>query len=131
MAKEFSRTDRVAQEIQRELAVLLQREVKDPRVTMATVSAVKVSKDLLNANVFVTFMGQDTPQQIDQAMLALNKMAGFLRSMLAQRIRMRVLPRLQFKFDESLVQGRRMSSLIDLAVASDQARRDDAIYEEE
>ena len=131
MAKEFSRTDRVAQEIQRELAVLLQREVKDPRVTMATVSAVKVSKDLLNANVFVTFMGQDTPQQIDQAILALNKMAGFLRSMLAQRIRMRVLPRLQFKFDESLVQGRRMSSLIDLAVASDQARRDDAIYEEE
>jgi len=131
MAKEFSRTDRVAQEIQRELAVLLQREVKDPRVTMATVSAVKVSKDLLNANVFVTFMGQDTPQQIDQAILALNKMAGFLRSMLAQRIRMRVLPRLQFKFDESLVLGRRMSSLIDLAVASDQARRDDAIYEEE
>ena len=131
MGKEFSRTDRVAQEVQRELAMLLQREVKDPRVSMATVSAVKVSRDLLNAQVFVTFMGQDTPQQIDQAILALNKMAGFLRSMLAQRIRMRQLPRLQFAYDESLTRGRQLSSLIDRAIASDEARRNDSIYEEE
>lgn len=131
MAKEFSRTDRVAQEVQRELAMLLQREVKDPRVNLATVSAVKVSKDLLNANVYVTFLGQDSPQHIDQAILALNRMSGFLRSMLAQRIRMRILPRLQFSYDESLARGRHMSSLIDRAIASDEARRDDAIYEEE
>ncbi|NQD36528.1 30S ribosome-binding factor RbfA [Permianibacter sp. IMCC34836] len=122
MAREFKRTDRVGDEIQRELALLLQREVKDPRVPMTTVSAVKVSRDLLNANVYVTFLGRDKLQDITEAVKVLNNMSGFLRSALAQRIRMRQLPRLMFHYDDSLARGRHLSSLIDSAIASDQAR---------
>ena len=122
MAREFKRTDRVGDEIQRELALLLQREVKDPRVPMTTVSGVKVSRDLLNANIYVTFLGRDNPDQISDAVKVLNHMSGFLRSMLAQRVRMRQLPRLMFHYDDSLSRGRHLSSLIDAAIASDQAR---------
>lgn len=122
MAREFKRTDRVGDEIQRELALLLQREVKDPRVPMTTVSAVKVSRDLLNANVYVTFLGRDKLEDITEAVKVLNHMSGFLRSALAQRIRMRQLPRLMFHYDDSLARGRHLSSLIDSAIASDQAR---------
>lgn len=122
MAREFKRTDRVGDEIQRELALLLQREVKDPRVPMTTVSGVKVSRDLLNANVYVTFLGRDNAEQIADAVKVLNHMSGFLRSMLAQRVRMRQLPRLMFHYDDSLSRGRHLSSLIDAAIASDQAR---------
>lgn len=122
MAREFKRTDRVGDEIQRELALLLQREVKDPRVPMTTVSAAKVSRDLLNANIYVTFLGVDDPAQISDAVKVLNHMAGFLRSALAQRVRMRQLPRLMFHYDDSLSRGRHLSSLIDTAIAADQAR---------
>lgn len=122
MAREFKRTDRVGDEIQRELALLLQRQVKDPRVPMTTVSGVKVSRDLLNANIYVTFLGRDNPDQISDAVKVLNHMSGFLRSMLAQRVRMRQLPRLMFHYDDSLSRGRHLSSLIDAAIASDQAR---------
>ena len=122
MAREFKRTDRVGDEIQRELALLLQREVKDPRVPMTTVSGVKVSRDLLNANVYVTFLGRDNAEQIADAVKVLNHMSGFLRSMLAQRVRMRQLPRLMFHYDDSLARGRHLSNLIDSAIASDQAR---------
>ena len=122
MAREFKRTDRVGDEIQRELALLLQREVKDPRVPMTTVSGVKVSRDLLNANVYVTFLGRDNAEQIADAVKVLNHMSGFLRSMLAQRVRIRQLPRLMFHYDDSLSRGRHLSSLIDAAIASDQAR---------
>ena len=55
MAREFKRSDRVAQEIQKEIAVILQREVKDPRIGMVTVSDVEVSSDLSYAKIFVTF----------------------------------------------------------------------------
>ena len=55
MQKEFSRADRVAQQMKREVAVILQRELKDPRVKMATVSDVRVSGDLMYAKIFVTF----------------------------------------------------------------------------
>jgi len=131
MAREFKRTDRVGDEIQRELALLLQREVKDPRVPMTTVSAVKVSRDLLNANVYVTFLGRDNAEQIADAVSVLNHMSGFLRSMLAQRVRMRQLPRLMFHYDDSLSRGRHLSSLIDTAIATDAARHAAAAGEEE
>ena len=57
MAREFNRTDRVAEQLQRELAQIIQLEVKDPRLGMVTVSAVEISRDLYYANAFVTFMG--------------------------------------------------------------------------
>ncbi len=119
MAREFGRAQRVAEQIQRELAMLIQRELKDPRVGMVTLSAVEVSRDLAYATVFVTFLGKDDPQAIQSSMDALQHASGFLRSQLGKIMRMRLTPHLTFKYDESLVKGRELSSLIDEARARD------------
>jgi ribosome-binding factor A len=120
MAQEYSRTQRVADQIQRELASLIQREVKDPRVGMATVSAVEVSRDLSHAKVFVTiFNGSEDEQEITESVKALNSASGFLRSQLGQRMKLRIVPTLRFHFDDSLSRGNYLSNLIDQARASD------------
>lgn len=121
----FNRTDRVADQIQKDLAVLLQRELKDPRVGMATVSSVKVSKDFSFADVYVSFMDRNTPEEAEQAVAILEKAAGFLRSQLARGINLRVMPRLRFHFDATLMEGPRLSALIDKAVKEDKARHPD------
>ena len=120
MAQEYSRTQRVADQIQRELAALIQREVKDPRVGMATVSAVEVSRDLSHAKVFVTILnGDEDQQEIAESVKALNNASGFLRSQLGQRMKLRIVPTLRFHFDDSLSRGNYLSNLIDKARASD------------
>ncbi len=119
MAREFGRPQRVAEQIQRELAMLIQRELKDPRVGMVTVSAVEVSRDLAYATIFVTFLGNDDPDEIKSSLDTLQHASGFLRSQLGRIIRMRLTPHLTFKYDESLVRGRELSSLIDDARARD------------
>ncbi len=120
MAQEYSRTQRVADQIQRELAALIQREVKDPRVGMATVSAVEVSRDLSHAKVFVTILnGDEDQQEITESVKALNNASGFLRSQLGQRMKLRIVPTLRFHFDDSLSRGNYLSNLIDQARASD------------
>ena len=120
MAQEYSRTQRVADQIQRELAALIQREVKDPRVGMATVSAVEVSRELSHAKVFVTILnGDEDQQEITESVKALNNASGFLRSQLGQRMKLRIVPTLRFHFDDSLSRGNYLSNLIDQARASD------------
>ena len=120
MAQEYSRTQRVADQIQRELAALIQREVKDPRVGLATVSAVEVSRDLSHAKVFVTVLnGGEDQQEITESVKALNNASGFLRSQLGQRMKLRIVPTLHFHFDDSLSRGNYLSNLIDQARASD------------
>ena len=120
MAQEYSRTQRVADQIQRELAALIQREVKDPRVGMATVSAVEVSRDLSHAKVFVTILnGGEDQQGMTELVKALNNASGFLRSQLGQRMKLRIVPTLRFHFDDSLSRGNYLSNLIDQARASD------------
>lgn len=124
--REFKRTDRVADQLQKELAVLIQREVKDPRLGMVTVSGVEVSRDLGYADVHVTLLGEQTPERIKENLAVLKRAAGFLRSQIARRIKLRHVPELRFHYDESVVRGQRLSSLIDEAVASDQAQQDEA-----
>jgi ribosome-binding factor A len=120
MAQEYSRTQRVADQIQRELANLIQREVKDPRVGMATVSAVEVSRDLSHAKVFVTiFNGGEDEQEITDSVKALNNASGFLRGQLGRRMKLRIVPTLRFHYDDSLARGNYLSNLIDRARASD------------
>ncbi|XBS70459.1 30S ribosome-binding factor RbfA [Acerihabitans sp. KWT182] len=123
MAKEYSRTQRVSQEMQKEIAIILQREIKDPRVGMATVSAVEVSRDLAYAKVFVTFLNDNEPQQIKTGINALQDAAGFIRSLLGKAMRLRVVPELTFAYDNSLVEGMRMSNLVSQVVQQDRARR--------
>lgn len=118
----YNRTDRIADQIQRDLAVLLQREIKDPRVGMVTVSGVKVAKDLSFADIYVTFMTLEKDDEVKEALAVLEHASGFLRSMLAKGIKLRVMPRLRFHFDKVIVTAPRLSSLIDQAVAEDKSR---------
>ncbi len=119
MPKEFSRTQRVGEQIQRELAAILQLDMKDPRLGMVTVSAVEVSRDMSFATIHVTFLGLDSEQEIKDAVSLLTDAAGFLRTELSRRMRLRFTPQLRFRYDESLVRGRHLSSLIEQARASD------------
>ena len=123
MPKDFSRTRRVAEQIQRELATLIQREVKDPRLGMVTVSVVNVSKDLSVAKVYVSVL--DESHDIEQTLEVLNHASGFLRHALGQNLVMRIVPHLQFLYDESISRGNALSSLIDDAISTDQKKHRD------
>ncbi|MCH5049316.1 30S ribosome-binding factor RbfA [Pectobacterium aquaticum] len=123
MAKEFSRTQRVAQEMQKEIAIIIQREVKDPRIGMATVSGVEVSRDLAYAKVFVTFLNDNEPEQIQKAVKALQDASSFIRKLIGKAMRLRVVPELTFSYDNSLVEGMRMSNLVTNVVRNDTERR--------
>ncbi|ABA58579.1 ribosome-binding factor A [Nitrosococcus oceani ATCC 19707] len=114
MSQEFSRARRVGELLQRELARLFQEELKDPRVKLVTVSHVRVSPDLRQAKAYVTFLGKEEDTQ--EQLAVLNKAAGFLQHGLSQRVELRVIPRLQFVYDDSIERGRRLSALIDKAV---------------
>jgi len=107
--------------MQRELALILQREVKDPRLGMVTVSGVEVSRDLAYAKVFVTFLDDD-PDKVTQGLKVLRDATGYVRMLLGKAIRMRVVPELKFEYDSSLVEGIRLSNLATAAVQQDKLR---------
>ncbi|GLX77201.1 ribosome-binding factor A [Thalassotalea insulae] len=121
MAREFARTDRVGQEIQKEVAMIIQREVKDPRLGMVTVSAVEVTRDLAYAKVFVTFFTLEG-QNVDKSVEILNEAASFIRTLLAKRIKARIMPELRFVYDKSMVEGVRMTNLVNKAIAEDESK---------
>ncbi|WP_311065776.1 30S ribosome-binding factor RbfA [Halomonas sp. DWK9] len=123
--REFKRTDRVADQLHKELAVLIQREVKDPRLGTVTVSGATVSRDLGYADIYVTLLGEQEPERIKENLQVLKRASGFLRSQIAKRIKLRHVPELRFHFDESVVRGQHLSSLIDEAVSTDRARQSD------
>lgn len=115
MPRDFSRTLRVAEQVQRELAQLIRLEVKDPRVGMVTLTGVEVAADYGHAKVFFTLLGDAA--RIAGAGEGLNRAAGFLRHELGRRIKLRTIPQLHFHYDESVERGARLSKLIDDAVA--------------
>ncbi len=141
MANMTPRGQRVADQIQRELATLIQLEVSDPRVGMVSVTGVDVSRDLAHARVFVTVL--NTPSASDEAndalsspgdldkleveenLKALNQAAGYLRTLLAKRLALRSVPKLQFRYDSSIENGAQLSSLIDSALKADVAQHGD------
>ena len=123
--RDFSRTDRVGQQIQKEIAVILQREIKDPRLGMATVSAVEVSRDLAYAKVFVTILNTADEDKTKESIAILNEATGYIRSLLGKRIRARIMPDLKFVLDSSLLDGMRMSNLVDQVIREDKKKRCD------
>lgn len=123
MPKDFTRPRRVAEQIQRELADLLRVEVKDPRVGMVTITDVEVSSDYAHAKVYFSLLGDEA--RVQEALKGLQSAAGFLRSEVAKRIKLRVMPQLHFVHDTSIERGMRLDQLIDAAVAEDAKRHRD------
>lgn len=123
MAREFSRTERVGQQIHKEVASIFQNEFKnrDPRLGLVTVSGVDVSRDLAHAKVYVTFFETDEAQlKLFRQILEDNK--GFVRSLLARRMRMRAVPAVKFYMDTSITEGMRISNLVSQTLNEDKVR---------
>lgn len=114
MPREFSRSLRVAEQLQRELAVLIRDDVKDPRLGMVSISGVEVSRDMAHAKIFVSVLGEG--QVAKESLEVLTRAASFLRRELGRRMLLRSVPQLRFIHDRSLEEGARMSALIDTAL---------------
>jgi ribosome-binding factor A len=121
--KTIPRTRRVGEQIRRELAELIRAELRDPRLALISMTSVEVSRDLAYARIYVTLMGD--PAERNERVAELNRVASLLRRELGRRMRLRVIPKLEFRYDEIVEQGARLSALIDAAVASDANRHHD------
>lgn len=128
MPREFTRSDRVSDAIQRLLGQLIPQEIRDPRIGMVNINDVTVTRDMAYAKVYVTFVGMQDEAASLEAAAVLNKAAGFLRSFLARELSMRTVPKLQFIYDKSAIRGQELSFLIDRAIAKDREhhQNDDA-----
>lgn len=122
MARTFNRLDRIGEQIQKDLSVIIQRELKDPRLGMVTINSVRVSKDLGYSDIYFTVLNirnVDDESAAEQALGILNEAAGFLRSELSHAIKLRTLPQLRFHYDHTVMQAQHISSLIDSAITGD------------
>ncbi|HMM46590.1 MAG TPA: 30S ribosome-binding factor RbfA [Thiobacillaceae bacterium] len=117
MPKEFPRARRVADQIQRELPELIRQEVKDPGVGMLTITEVEVNRDMEFAKVYFTTLGGEAEHAA--SLRGLQRASGFLRSLLSQRMQLRVVPKLTFVYDHSIERGIELTQLIETAVAED------------
>lgn len=118
--KGFSRRDRIAEQIRRELSEVIRSELKDPRVGMISLTDVEISADYAHAKVFFSSMLGKQGLELVQA--GLQQASGFLRSELGKRISIHMTPQLHFIFDDSLERGAQLSKLISEAAAiSDQS----------
>tara|TARA_B100000686_G_scaffold203870_1_gene210685 strand:+ start:217 stop:603 length:387 start_codon:yes stop_codon:yes gene_type:complete len=117
--KEFGRDVRVADFIRDELAETIRRDMRDPRIGMVSVNDVTVSKDLSFADVYVSSWQTSEPDEREEFISVLNKAAGFFRSELAKRHRMRTTPKLRFHYDEVVERGPALEALIESAMQAD------------
>lgn len=125
MPREFTRSDRVSDAIQRLLAQVIPAEIRDPRIGMVNINEVTVTRDMAFAKVYVTFVGVDDEKQSLDAAAILNKASGFLRTFLAKELSMRTVPKLQFIYDKTSIKGQALSSLIDRAMKEDSLHQHD------
>jgi ribosome-binding factor A len=117
--RDFPRARRVEGELQRRLAELLRREVKDPRVALVTITGVEVSPDLSHARVYYGVLGRAPTPEVQEG---LDHAAGFLRAKLGRLLKMRQVPEIHFRPDELIERAAQLTSLIDQAVAADKKR---------
>ena len=119
----MSRDLRVADFVRDEVARILQRDMRDPRVgSFVSVNDVKVSKDLSYAEIYVSSLQAETEEDKSELITVLNKAAGFFRSELAKRHTTRTTPRTRFHYDELVERGPRIEKLIGKAVSQDESR---------
>ncbi|MGP1939655.1 MAG: 30S ribosome-binding factor RbfA [Arsenophonus sp. ET-DL9-MAG3] len=127
MAIELNRVQRVAQEIKKEIANIFYRKIKDPRVKMITISEVKISRDFAYAKVFVTFLNKlNQDNEIDiikNGIKILNgDMMKYIRSLLGKSMCLRIVPKLIFFYDSSLLKGIYMTNLVNNVIRNDERR---------
>jgi ribosome-binding factor A len=127
MPKEFSRIARIAELIQKELSVILKKEITDSRLKFITITAVKVSRDLSFADILFTQIdveeSDDKPLSKEIRVKLLQKAAARLRYALAQRLQLRIVPNLRFFYDDLIQESHRLHDLIDKAIENDKAKR--------
>ena len=116
MPRDFKRSERVAGQLRRDLAKLIQQEIKDPEVGFVSLSDVEVTRDLSHAKVFITVFD---PEKAKESLKALRGASTFLRLRLAKELRLRHVPELHFVHDDSVEKGSRIDELISKALSSD------------
>jgi ribosome-binding factor A len=122
MPREFSRSQRMAEQIRRDISEIVRGELKDPRMGLCSFTEVRVSRDMSHALIFCSVLNeQDSQETVD----TLNRAGGFLRSQLARRIKARIVPTLKFVLDDSMTRGEAMDALIKRAVSSDKEHHQD------
>ena len=119
MPKEYSRSDRLASQIHRELSSLIQHSLKDPLVAHPSILDVKVTRDLSSAKVYFSVLNAEDSEDTRRA---LTHAAGFLQRELGKAIKSRLTPKLIFIFDDTDIRGRTMDELIDSVIAHDKAK---------
>ena len=112
MGREFERTQRVAHFLHRELAKLIHTTVRDPRVAKINLTGVEVSRDMSYAKVYFTLLSDNDQSAKEEIVRIMQKASGFLRSRVAKEAVMRTVPRLSFRYDESVGRGRNMEILL-------------------
>lgn len=129
--REFGRALRVADFVRDELAQIMQRHMRDPRVGLVSVNDVTVSKDLSYAEIYVSSVDTTSAEERDELISVLNKAAGFFRSELAKRHSMRTTPKPRFHYDELVEKGPALEALIESAISEDASRRLEAGHDDE
>lgn len=117
------RTEQVAEAIKEDVSILIQRELKDPRLGFVTVTRVEVSPDLKHAKVFFSMIGDEEAR--NQSLLVLKHASGFLRRELSHQLTLRYTPELHFEFDEALIQGEKIQRLL-LELEQEEKTRENA-----
>ena len=123
MPREFSRSQRMAEQIRRDLAELVRAELKDPRIGLCSFTEVKLSRDISHAVVYCSVLDESAQQETIEL---LNRASGFLRSKVASRLLARTVPALKFVLDDSGIRGAAMDDLINKALRSDSEREQQA-----
>ena len=118
MPREFSRSERMAELLRRELAEIVRDEIKDPRLGFITFTEVRMSRDLSHAVIYCSVLNsEDQAESIE----VLNRAVGFIRKEVARRIKARIVPTLKFAIDDSIIRGEAMDSLISKAMQNDKS----------
>jgi len=128
MPREFSRSERMAEQLRRELAEIVRDEIKDPRLGFVSFTEIRMSRDLSHAVIYSSVLNAEDQ---DESIALLNRAVGFIRKEIARRIQARIVPTLKFVVDESVVRGVAMDELISDALESDRNKDDSNSKESE
>lgn len=116
------RANRLAETLKEEISAMIREDLKDPRIGFVTVTSVEVADDLGHAKVFVSVLGDE--QAGKDSIEALKRAAGFIRSEIGKRIRLRHVPEIVFKYDTSIEYGAHIAQLLH-QVKSDEPKNED------